>query len=206
MGFQPMSHRQDADATALLHQKHGPAALDFPGDLPVQMRRHPGDAARKDFTALGHKFFQEIRVFVIKGFNGDVDSTPRHGAVRPTKGGAAFGGFRLHRRLLGLAMQGMPLKKWIVFLFLQPIRSSRAFLVPRRHVARRRFAQRFRFGAFQRDYLLRHGSETIRSYSFVFSAGAGSSSPSESPPSSSVKPKRDVTDCRTREALFCFSS
>ncbi len=109
-------------------------------------------------------------------------------------------------------MKSVPSQERIVFFLFQPIRRARAFLIARGHVARRRFAQRFGFGAFQRDDFLSHGKcrqftrETLRSYSLVFSTGAGSSSPSVSPPSSSVKPKSDVTDWRTREALFCFSS
>src|SRR5712691_5522610 len=72
-------------------------------------------------------------------------------------------------------------------------------LVSRRHVTRDRFAERLCFGALESDDFLRHDDYSL------FSAGAASSS-SASPPSSSVKPKSEVTDCRTREALFCFSS
>src|SRR3989475_2968869 len=91
-------------------------------------------------------------------------------------------------------------QKRIVFLFLEPVRRARAFFIPLGHVTRNRFAERFRFGAFESDNFLCH-----RRYSFDSAAGAASSS-SPSPPSSSVKPKSEVTDCRTREALFCFSS
>src|SRR5712692_10066093 len=91
-------------------------------------------------------------------------------------------------------------QKRIVFLFLEPIRGARTFLVPLAHVTRDRFAQSFRFSAFEGDNFLRH-----RCYSLDSAAGAASSS-SPSPPSSSVRPKSEVTDCRTREALFCFSS
>src|SRR5260370_4515185 len=91
-------------------------------------------------------------------------------------------------------------KKRIVFRFLEPVRRAGTFLVPKRHVTRNRFAKRFRFGAFENDDFLCH-----RCYSLDSAAGAASSS-SPSPPSSSVRPKSEVTDCRTREALFCFSS
>src|SRR5438094_6327097 len=96
-------------------------------------------------------------------------------------------------------MEGAPFQKWIVLLLFKAIRSPRAFLVPRGHVTRDWFAQRFCLGAFESDNFLRHSD-----YSFV-SAGAASSS-SASPRSSSVKPNSEVTDWRTREALFCFSS
>src|SRR5207248_7168096 len=80
----------------------------------------------------------------------------------------------------------------------------RAFFVPGRHVARRRFTQRLSLGAFEGDDFLRHNLVAKR-YSFS-AVGAGCSSSSVSGASSSVKPKSEVTDCRTREALLCFSN
>src|SRR5438309_11588534 len=90
---------------------------------------------------------------------------------------------------------------WIVFLFLEPVRRARTFLVPRGHVTRDRFAERFRFSALEGDDFLRH----VR-YSFDSGAGVASDSSASPSPSSSVNPKSDVTDCRTRDILFCFSS
>jgi hypothetical protein len=95
-------------------------------------------------------------------------------------------------------MKRVPLQERIVFFLFEPIGRARTFLVPRSHVARERGASRFRFGAFQRDNFLSHFC-----YSF---ASAVVSSSSLSRASSSVNPKSDVTDCRTREALLCFSS
>src|SRR6266567_313753 len=138
------------------------------------MRRHTGDAAGENLAALGHEFFQEIGVFVIDRFDRDVDPAPGHGAIGAAKSGTAFGGLGLHRQLLGFAMK--------------------------RVLSQNRFAERFRFGAFEGDDFLCH-----RCYSLDSAAGAASSS-SPSPPSSSVRPKSEVTDCRTRDALFCFSS
>src|ERR1700693_4071801 len=103
-------------------------------------------------------------------------------------------------RLFGFAVKRVLSQEWIVFLFLEPVRRARTFLVPLGHVTRNRFAERFRFGAFEGNNFLGH-----RRYSLDSAAGAASSS-SPSPPSSSVKPKSEVTDWRTREALFCFSS
>src|SRR5947208_15466357 len=97
-------------------------------------------------------------------------------------------------------MERVPAQKWIVLLFFEPIWRAQTFLVSRGHVTRSRFTERLCFGAFKNDDLLRHSD-----YSFTSAAGAASSS-SASPPSSSVRPQRDVTDCRTRGALFCFSS
>src|SRR5207248_5412215 len=96
-------------------------------------------------------------------------------------------------------MERAPFQKWIVLLLFKTSRSPRAFLVPRGHETRDRFAQRFCLGAFESDNFLRH-----LDYSFVL-AGAASSSLA-SPRSSSVKAKSVVTDWRTREALACFSS
>src|SRR5438270_12351880 len=104
-------------------------------------------------------------------------------------------------RLFGFAMKRVFPQERIVFLFLEPVRGARTFLVPGGHVTRNWLAERFRFGALEGDNFLRHFR-----YSFDSGAGAASSSPSPSPPSSSVKPKSEVTDWRTREALFCFSS
>src|SRR5256885_16398794 len=90
----------------------------------------------------------------------------------------------------------------IVFLLLEPALGARTFLIPRGHVTRNRFSQGFGFSAFESDNFLRH----VR-YSFDSGAGVASvSSASPSPPSSSVNPKSEVTDWRTRDCLLCFSS
>src|SRR5438270_4767474 len=93
-------------------------------------------------------------------------------------------------KLFGFAMKCMLAQKRIVFLFLEPVRRAGAFLVPRGRVTRNRFAESFCFSALEGDNLLRH----VR-YSFDSGAGVASdSSASPSPPSSSVKPKSEVTD------------
>src|SRR6267378_793150 len=183
-----------------LHQQHGTAAFDLAGDFAVEVRRHPGDAAGKNLAALGHKLLQEIGIFVIDRFDRDVDPAPGHGAIGAAKCGTAFGGLGLHRELFGFAMKRVLPQKRIVFLFLEPVRRAWTFLVPKRHITRDRFTERFRFSAFESDNFLCH-----RLYSLVSAAGAASSF-SPSPPSSSVKPKSEVTDWRTRDILFCFSS
>jgi hypothetical protein len=81
---------------SLLHQQHRAAALNLACDFAMQMRGHAGDAAWKNFAALRDEFFQEIWIFVIDSLNGNVDPPTRHGAIRPAKGGTAFGGFRAH--------------------------------------------------------------------------------------------------------------
>src|SRR5437870_1764253 len=106
-------------------------------------------------------------------------------------------------------MQRVPSQKRIVFLFLETVWCARAFLVARGHVTRHRFAQRFGLGALENDNFLRHKIDNrsrTRSYSLVSAGAACSSSDSVSVASSSVRPNSDVTDWRTREALFCFSS
>ena len=162
----------DTDALQLFHQQDRAAALDLAGDPAMQMRRHTGDAARENFPALGDKFFQHIRVFVIDRLDRDVDAPTRHGAIRASKGGTTFGSFGLHvGSLLRFPMKSMPLQEWIVFLFLEPIRRARAFLVSRGHVTRRRLAERFRFGAFQSNNFLRHSLLLLRlgrCYGFFF--------------------------------------
>src|SRR5207237_5578119 len=104
-------------------------------------------------------------------------------------------------RLRCFAMKRVLAQMRIVFLFLEPVRRLRALLVPRAHVTRDRFAERFRFGALEGDNFLGHVG-----YSFDSGAGAASDSSASPSPSSSVKPKSEVTDCRTRDCLLCFSS
>jgi len=53
-------------------------------------------------------------------------------------------------------MESMPLQELIVFFFLEPIGRTRAFLVSRGHVTRRRLVERFRLSAFQSNNFLRH--------------------------------------------------
>src|SRR5262245_33069927 len=96
-------------------------------------------------------------------------------------------------------MKRVPLHEGIIFFLFEPVRRPRTFLVPGCHVARRGRASGFRLRAFEGDDLLRH----VRYYSLVSATGS-SSSPSRA--SSSVRPKSEVTDWRTREALLCFSS
>ena len=64
--------------------------------------------------------------------------------------------FLVASELLGFAMKRVFAQKRIVFLFLEAVRSARAFLVPPSHVARNRFTKRLRFSAFQGNDLLRH--------------------------------------------------
>src|SRR6266567_1368622 len=114
-------------------------------------------------------------------------------------------------RSAGLAVKRMFFQKRVVFFLFQPVRCARALLVSRRHVTRNGFTQSFSLGAFQCDNFLRHKINNLLAnhfgviYSFS-AAGAGCSSSVSGASSSSVKPKSEVTDCRTREALFCFSS
>src|SRR6476660_4012469 len=95
-------------------------------------------------------------------------------------------------------MKGVPLHEGIIFFLFEPVRRPRTFLIPRRHVTRYGRASGFRFRAFEGNDFLGH----VR-YSLVSATGS-SSSPSRA--SSSVRPKSEVTDWRTREALLCFSS
>jgi hypothetical protein len=122
----------------------------------MQMRRHPGHAARKDLATLGDKFFEEIGIFVIDRFQGNVDPAARHGAIRATKSGTAFGCLGLHDGLFGFAMQGMLAQKRIVFLLFEAVWGLRTLLIPGAHVTRDRFAESLGFSAFERDDFLGH--------------------------------------------------
>jgi hypothetical protein len=80
----------------LLHQERLAGALDFPSDLPVVMRRHPGEATPQDFAVLGHESAEQIRVFPVDRLEGDIDAPPGHGTIGSAEGGTAFGCLRLH--------------------------------------------------------------------------------------------------------------
>ena len=162
----------------------------------MEMCRHAGYPPRKDFSAFSHEFLEQIRIFVVNGLRGYIDTTAWHNPVRPPEIRSAFGVFRFHR-LLDLPMQGAAAQERIVFLFLQAAGCVGAFFVTRADVTGDRLTFRFRFRALESDNVPWHDG-----YSFE-SVMVSSSSPS--PPSSSVKPKREVTGCRTRKAFFCFS-
>ena len=140
----------------LFHQQHGAAALNFAGDFTVQMGRHASDAAGKNFTALGDEFLEQIGIFIIDGFEGDVDAAARHGAVGAPKSGTTFGGLGLHWGLFSFAMESMSSQERIVFFLLETIGRTRAFLVSRGHIARNWFAQSFRLGALESHDFLSH--------------------------------------------------
>jgi len=160
------------------------------------MCRHAGYPSRKDFSAFSHEFLEQIRIFVVDGLSRDIDSAAWHDAVCPPEVRSAFGVFRFHR-LLDLPMQRAAAQERIVFLFLQAAGRVGAFFVTRADVTGDRFTFRFRLCALESNYVPWHDG-----YSFE-SVMVSSSSPS--PPSSSVKPKSEVTGCRTRKAFFCFS-
>src|ERR1700693_4574246 len=63
----------------------------------MQMWRHAGDAAGQNLAALGHKFVQQVGIFVIERFDVDVDPAAGHGAVGAAKCRTAFGGLWLHQ-------------------------------------------------------------------------------------------------------------
>src|SRR6266850_4816511 len=98
------SHRRHRSGTKafhrtpakLLHQQGRAATLDFARYPAVEMGRHPGHAPRENLAALAHEFFQKIGVFVIDRLDGDIDPSPRHGAIGATKSGTALGGLWLH--------------------------------------------------------------------------------------------------------------
>ena len=83
-------------SNVLGHQEDRTAALDFAGDFAMEMRGHSGEAAGKNFTALGDKFFQNVGVFIVDGVDGDVHPAAGHDAVRTAEVRAALSGFWLH--------------------------------------------------------------------------------------------------------------
>jgi hypothetical protein len=121
------------------------------------MRRHPGDSARQYLAAFGHEFLEQIRIFVVDGFCGNINATARHDPVRPSEIRSAFGVFRFHY-LFHLSMECAPLQKRVVLFLFQAARSIEAFFVTRSDVTRRRFAFRFRLRALNSNDIPRHDS------------------------------------------------
>ncbi len=62
-------------------------------------------------------FFQEIGIFVIDRFQGDVDPAARHGAIGAAERRTAFGSFGLHLKLSRLAVERVPLRKNGLYFF-----------------------------------------------------------------------------------------
>lgn len=80
----------------LLHKQNRTGTLDFACNFAMQVCWDACNTARKDFPAFGDKLFQEFRVFVIDGFDCDIDPATRHGAVSAAKILATFCSFWLH--------------------------------------------------------------------------------------------------------------
>ena len=121
----------------------------------MKMGRHPGHSSRQDFAAFGDEFLEQVRVFVIDGFCGNIDATARHDPVGSSEIRSAFGIFRFHY-LLHLPMKGASAKKRIVLFLLQAAGCIKAFFVTCGHVTRYRFTFRFRLRALKSDDISRH--------------------------------------------------
>ena len=103
----PCKHFPRGKTQPLFHQEHRPTALDLARDLAMQVRGHAGDAARENFTTLGDKFLEEIRVFVVDRLDGNINAAAGHRAIGAAKSGTTFGSFRFH--LFRFAVQSVPL-------------------------------------------------------------------------------------------------
>ena len=121
----------------------------------MKVRRHAGDPSRQYFAALRHEFLEQIRIFIVDGFCGNIDPTARHDPVCPSEIRSAFGVFRFHC-LLHLPMKGASAKKRIVLFLLQAAGCIKAFFVTCGHVTRYRFTFRFRLRALKSDDISRH--------------------------------------------------
>jgi len=120
------------------------------------MGRHACNPARDDFACFGDEALQEIGVFVVDGFDCEVDAATWHRAVGAPEVRSALRCFWLHGLLLGFPVKGMPLKVRVVFFLLDTPGSLGALFVAFAHVARNRLSLRTRFSAFQRDDFLCH--------------------------------------------------
>jgi hypothetical protein len=137
--------------TALLHQEHRTGPLDLASDLAMKVGRHSGDSTRENLAALGYKFLQEIRIFVVECFGRDIDSAARHDSIRAAKIGPAFGVFRFHLVLLNFPVQSVAAQVRIVLLFLQAAWRIRAFFITCADVPRGWLARGSCLGALEND-------------------------------------------------------
>ena len=104
----------------------------------MEVRRHTGHPSRQNLAAFGHKFLEQIRIFVVDGFRGNIDATARHDPVCPSEIRSAFGVFRFHD-LLHLPMKSTSAQERIVLFLFQPTRCIEAFFITRSHVTRNWF-------------------------------------------------------------------
>lgn len=81
--------------TRLVHQKGLTSPLDCIGDLPVVVRRDSGCAAGKNLPSLGDEALEEFRILPIDCVERDINTTPRHHAVRFAEVCPALRCFRL---------------------------------------------------------------------------------------------------------------
>jgi hypothetical protein len=121
----------------------------------MQMCRHAGDAARKNFAAFSDKFFEQVWILVVDRFCGNIDPSTWHHPVGPSEIRSAFGVFRFHC-LLDLPMKGASAQKRIVLFLLQSARCIQAFFVARADVTGNRFTFRLRLRALKSDDFPRH--------------------------------------------------
>ena len=114
----------------------------------MKVRRHTGDASRQNFATLRHEFLEQVRIFIVDGFCGNIDPTARHDPVGPSEIRSAFGIFRFHC-LLHLPMKGASTQEGIVLFFLEPAWRIWTFLVTRADVTGGWFAFRLRLRALE---------------------------------------------------------
>src|SRR4029077_12849535 len=181
--------RQRGLARASLHQQRRASALDLAGDLPMKAGGHAGDAARNDFPTLGNEALEKLGILIVDRLFGNARAAPWHRAVGAAERGAALGRFWLHGVLLDFPMQSTPAQERIIFFLFEAVRSARALLVAGGHVSRRRLSLCPGLRTLQSDDFLCHRDE-----SFVVALFSSSSSA----PSSSERPKREMTGWRTR--------
>ncbi len=125
----------------------------------------PCEATRKNFSALGGKFLEEIGIFEVDGLGGDIKSTARHAAVGSAEIGAALRclgyahgvlGSKNSVKLFGFAMECVAAKIGIILPLFEATRSIQALLVAGRRIARGWLPFGNSFGAFKGDDVAWH--------------------------------------------------
>jgi hypothetical protein len=73
------------------------SALDFASDLAVEPGGNPCHTTRQQFACFGTETGEQLRVLVVKEFEGHVQAPTREAAIGTAQVHSALWGFRLHK-------------------------------------------------------------------------------------------------------------
>ena len=83
----------------------------------MEPRGHAGDAAGKEFAALGQQAFEKLGILIVDCLRGEVDAAAGHRTVGATKRRATLRSLGLHGRLFDFAVKRLTLQVGLYFFF-----------------------------------------------------------------------------------------